>query len=144
MRASQLGMPQSKQGLVLGNAGTTTTVRTAVLVAKDGDLVVGWAALSPLSSRDAYSGVAEVSVYVAKKLRGQGAGQLLLNHLVSASESAGVWTLQSSIFVENEASIAIHAACGFRSVGTRERIGCLYGRWRDTLLMERRSSVIGA
>ena len=105
--------------------------------------MVGWAALSPVSSRDAYSGVAEVSVYVAKKLRGQGAGQLLLNHRVSASESAGVWTLQSSIFVENEASIAIHAACGFRSVGTRERIGCLYGRWRDTLLMERRSNVIG-
>ena len=113
------------------------------LVAKDRDIVVGWAALSPLSSREAYSGVAEVSVYVAKKLRGQGAGQLLLNHLVSASESAGVWTLQSSIFVENEASIAIHAACGFRSVGTRERIGCLYDRWRDTLLMERRSNVIG-
>ena len=111
---------------------------------KDGDLVVGWAALSPVSSRNAYSGVAEVSVYVAKKFRGQGAGQLLLNHLVSASESAGVWTLQSSIFVENEASIAIHAACGFRSVGTRERIGCLYGQWRDTLLMERRSNVIGA
>ena len=114
------------------------------LVAKDGDLVVGWAALSPVSSRDAYSGVAEVSVYVAKQFRGQGAGKLLLNHLVLASESAGVWTLQANIFVENEASIAIHAACGFRSVGTRERIGCLYGRWRDTLLMERRSNVIGA
>jgi phosphinothricin acetyltransferase len=88
--------------------------------------------------------VAEVSVYVAEKLRGEGAGKLMLNHLVSASEFAGVWTLQASIFVENEASIAIHAACGFRSVGTHERIGCLYGRWRDTLLMERRSSVIGA
>ena len=113
------------------------------LVAKDGDLVVGWAALSPVSSRNAYSGVAEVSVYVAKKFRGQGAGKLLLNHLVLASESAGVWTLQANIFVENEASIAIHAACGFRSVGTRERIGCLYGQWRDTLLMERRSNVIG-
>ena len=121
-------MPQSKQGLLLGNAGRTTTVRTAVLVAKDGDLVVGWAALSPLSSRDAYSGVAEVSVYVAKKFRGQGAKKLLLNDLVSASEFAGVWTLQASIFVGNEACIAIHAACGFRSVGTRERVGCLYGR----------------
>ena len=114
------------------------------MVAKDGDLVVDWAALSPVSSRDAYSGVAEVSVYVAEKLRGEGVGKLMLNHLVSASEFAGVWTLQASIFVENEASIAIHAACGFRSVGTHERIGCLYGRWRDTLLMERRSSVIGA
>ena len=136
-------MPQSKQGLLLGNAGTTTTVRTAVLVAKDGDLVVGWAALSPLSSREAYSGVAEVSVYVAEKFRGQGAEKLLLNDLVSASEFAGVWTLQASIFVGNEASIAIHAACGFRSVGTRERVGCLYGRWHDTLLMKRGSSVIG-
>ena len=79
-------------------------------MAKDGDQVVGWAALSPVSSRDAYPGVAEVSVYVAKKFRGQGAGKLLLNHLVSASESTGVWTLQASIFVENDASIAIHAA----------------------------------
>ena len=106
--------------------------------------MVGWAALSLVSSRDAYSGVAEIRVYVAEKFRGQRAGKLLLNQLVSASESAGIWTLQASIFVENEASIAIHAACGFRSVGTRERIGCLYGRWRDTLLMERRSNVIGA
>jgi len=114
------------------------------LVAKDGDLVVGWVALSLVSSRDVYSGVAEVRVYVAEKFRGQGAGKLLLNQLVSASESARVWTLQASIFVKNKASIAIHAACGFRSVGTRERIGCLYGRWRDTLLIERRSSVIGA
>jgi phosphinothricin acetyltransferase len=136
-------MPQSKQGLLLGNAGTTTTVRTAVLVAKDGDLLVGRAALSPVSSRDAYSRVAEFSVYVAEKFRGQGAGKLLLNQLVSASESARVWTLQASIFVKNKASIAIHAACGFRSVGTRERVGCLYGRWRDTLLMELGSSVIG-
>ena len=112
-------------------------------MAKDGDLVVGWAALSPLSSRDAYSGVAEVSVYVAEKFRSLGAGKLLLNQLVSASESARVWTLQASIFVKNKASIAIHAACGFRSVGTRERVGCLYGRWHDTLLMKRGSSVIG-
>ena len=126
-------MPQSKQGLLLGNAGTTTTVRTAVLVAKDGDLLVGRAALSPVSSRDAYSRVAEFSVYVAEKFRGQGARKPLLNDLVSASEFAGVWTLQASIFVGNEATIAIHAACGFWSVGTRERVGCLYGRWRDTL-----------
>ena len=136
-------MPQSKQGLLLGNAGTTSTVRTAVLVAKDGDLVVGWVALSPLSSRDAYSEVAEVSVYVAEKFRGQAAEKLLLNDLVSASEFAGVWTLQASIFVGNEASITIHAACGLRSVGTRERVGCLYERWRDSLLMKRGSSVIG-
>ncbi|PKB71151.1 MAG: N-acetyltransferase [SAR202 cluster bacterium Io17-Chloro-G6] len=114
------------------------------LVAKDGDRVVGWAALSPVSSREAYSGVAEVSVYVADDSRGMGVGKLMLKSLVSTSEAAGVWTLQASIFVENEASIAIHTACGFRTVGTRERIGCLNGRWRDTLLMERRSDVAGA
>lgn len=113
------------------------------LVAKDGEQVVGWAALSPVSSREAYSGVAEVSVYVAEHARGTGVGKLLLSSLVSASESAGVWTLQASILVENEPSIALHSACGFRSVGTRERIGRLKGRWRDTLLMERRSNVAG-
>ena len=113
------------------------------LVARDGETIIGWAALSPVSSREAYSGVAEVSVYVAQRSRGMGVGKLLLDSLVSASESAGVWTLQASILVENEASIAINAACGFRSVGTRERIGRLNGRWRDTLLMERRSNVTG-
>ena len=97
-----------------------------------------------MSARDAYSGVAEVSVYVAEHFRGKGAGKLLLDSLVASSESAGVWTLQAMIFVENEASIALHASCGFRSVGTRERIGCLYGRWRDTLLMERRSDITGS
>ena len=113
------------------------------LVAKDHDQIVGWAALSPVSVRDAYSGVAEVSVYVAEHFRGNGAGKLLLDSLVSSSELSGVWTLQAMIFVENEASIALHTSCGFRSVGTRERIGCLYGHWRDTLLMERRSDTIG-
>lgn len=114
------------------------------LVARDGERVVGWAALSPVSDREAYAGVAEVSVYVADSSRGNGVGKLLLHSLVSASESAGVWTLQASIFVENEASITIHAACGFRTVGIRERIGRLNGRWRDTLLMERRSNVADA
>lgn len=113
------------------------------LVAKNGDKVTGWAALSPVSPRDAYAGVAEVSVYVSQDSRGMGVGNLLLNSLVTASETAGVWTLQASIFVDNEASLALHAACGFRSVGTRERIGCLDGRWRDTVLMERRSKVTG-
>ena len=114
------------------------------LVAKEGDRVVGWAALSPVSLREAYSGVAEVSVYVAKQSRGMGAGKLLLKSLISSSESAGVWTLQAMIFVENSESVALHTSCGFRLVGTRERIGCLYGRWRNTLLMERRSKVIGS
>lgn len=114
------------------------------LVARDGKEVVGWAALSPVSSRSAYAGVAEVSVYVSKQSRGSGVGKLLLSSLVSTSESAGVWTLQAMIFVENEASISLHSVCGFRSVGTRERIGSLNGQWRDTVLMERRSNVVGS
>ena len=114
------------------------------LVAKIGNEIVGWAALSPVSSRSAYSGVAEVSVYVAKQSRGSGVGNLLLKSLISSSESAGVWTLQAMIFVENEVSISLHSGCGFRSVGTREKIGSLNGQWRDTLLMERRSNVVGS
>lgn len=114
------------------------------LVAKESDQVIGWAALSPVSLREAYSGVAEVSVYVSEQSRGKGAGKLLLESLVSSSESAGIWTLQAMIFVENKASVALHTSCGFKSVGIRERIGCLYGRWRNTLLMERRSHVVGS
>jgi L-amino acid N-acyltransferase YncA len=114
------------------------------LVARDGDEVVGWAALSPVSTRSAYAGVAEVSVYVSKSSRGSGVGKLLLSSLVSTSEAAGIWTLQAMIFVENEASIALHSSSGFRSVGIRERIGSLNGQWRDTLLMERRSNVVGS
>lgn len=113
------------------------------LVAKVGESVIGWAALSPVSPREAYAGVAEVSVYVAELFRGNGVGKLLLSALVSASEAAGVWTLQASIFVENEPSIAIHSAQGFRTVGIRERIGCLDGHWRNTVLMERRSKITG-
>ena len=105
------------------------------LVARDGEQVVGWVDLSPVSSRPVYSGVAEVSVYVAAHFRRKGAGRLLLDSLVSASESAGVWTLQ--------ASIDLHSACGFRTVGTRERIGGLKDYWRDTVLMERRSEAPG-
>jgi phosphinothricin acetyltransferase len=88
--------------------------------------------------------VAEVSVYVSKSSRGSGVGKLLLSYLVSTSEAAGIWTLQAMIFVENEASIALHSSSGFRSVGIRERIGSLNGQWRDTLLMERRSNVVGS
>ena len=113
------------------------------LVARDGEQVVGWAFLSPVPSRPVYSGVAGVSVYVAAHFRRKGAGRLLLDSLVSASESAGVWTLQASILVENEASIDLHSACGFRTVGTRERIGRLKGYCRDTVLMERRSEAAG-
>lgn len=101
--------------------------------------VLGWAALSPVSSRSVYAGVAEVSVYVAAAARGRKVGHLLLAALVEAAEADGVWTLQASIFPENAASLALHARLGFRVVGRRERIGRMDGHWRDTLLLERRS-----
>jgi phosphinothricin acetyltransferase len=105
--------------------------------------VLGWAALTRVSQRRAYEGVAEVSVYVASAARGRGVGRRLLEELVRASEAAGVWTLQAGIFPENPASLAIHEACGFRRVGTRERVGRLNGAWRDVALLERRSAVAG-
>jgi phosphinothricin acetyltransferase len=103
--------------------------------------VEGWAALSRVSARQVYSGVAEVSVYVAAESRGQGFGYVLLEALIRESEVSGIWTLQASIFPENEASIALHRRCGFREVGRRERIAKLRGIWRDTVLLERRSPV---
>ena len=116
----------------------------ARLVARAGDGVKGWAALSPVSGRAVYSGVAEVSVYVGERHRGAGIGRALLEALINASEQNGIWTLQAGIFPENDASIALHKLCGFREVGRRERIGCMNGVWRDTLLLERRSKVVGA
>jgi len=113
------------------------------LVARRGEVILGWAALSSVSRRRVYAGVAEVSAYVAKGVRGQGVGTALLAELVAASEAAGIWTLQASIFPENAASLALHARAGFRVVGRRERIGKLGAAWRDTLLLERRSSVVG-
>ena len=113
------------------------------LAARRGAVLVGWATLGPVSSRPVYRGVAEVSVYVAAAARGQGIGRALLAALVVASEEAGLWTLQASIFPENAASLALHRACGFRVVGRRERIARHHGRWRDTLLLERRSERAG-
>ena len=113
------------------------------LVARFADKVLGWAALSPVSSRCVYGGVAEVSVYVGEAARGQGIGRVLLQALVKSSEQNGIWMLQAGILAENAASIHLHQQTGFRIVGTRERIGCLNGRWRDTVLMERRSAVVG-
>lgn len=113
------------------------------LVALDGDQVLGWAALSAVSDRCVYGGVAEVSVYVAAAARGQRVGRALLEALVRASEEAGIWTLQAGIFPENQASVSIHQKCGFRIVGVRERLGKMNGRWRDVLLLERRSPVAG-
>jgi L-amino acid N-acyltransferase YncA len=105
--------------------------------------VIGWAALSSVSTRRVYSGVAEVSVYVANAARGRRVGKTLLKALVEESEQKGIWTLQAGIFPENTASLALHKSCGFREVGVRHRIGKLGDRWRDVLLLERRSSIVG-
>jgi phosphinothricin acetyltransferase len=113
------------------------------LVARDGQKVLGWASLSKVSERCVYAGVAEVSIYVAESARGRGLGQMLLEALIERSEDAGIWTLQAGVFPENAASIAIHKRCGFRVVGTRERLGELGGRWRDVILLERRSALVG-
>jgi L-amino acid N-acyltransferase YncA len=112
------------------------------LVATRGGRVVGWAALSPVSDRCAYAGVAEASVYVAAAAAGQGVGRALLTELVSRAEAAGIWTVQAGVFPENTASLALHRRCGFRTVGVRERLGKLDGRWRDVVLLERRSPLV--
>ena len=113
------------------------------LVASIGGRVVGWAALSPVSERCAYAGVAEASVYVAGAAAGRGVGRALLERLVAGAEAAGIWTVQAGIFPENAASLALHWRCGFRTVGVRERLGRLDGRWRDVVLVERRSPLVG-
>ena len=112
------------------------------LVARD-QVVLGWAALSPVSKRACYIGVAEVGVYVAAVARGRGIGRALLDALIKSSEAHGIWTLQGATIAENKASLALQARCGFRVVGRRERIGKLAGVWRDTILTERRSTKVG-
>ncbi|WP_262490525.1 GNAT family N-acetyltransferase [Hymenobacter sp. CRA2] len=113
-------------------------------VALDGaGQVLGWAALSPVSSRCVYGGVAEVSVYVSPDAQGRGVGRQLLAALISESEQHGMWTLQAGIFPENTTSVRLHEGAGFRQVGRRERIGKMGNQWRDTLLLERRSSAVG-
>jgi len=143
-----------RAGIASGNATFETEVpeweqwdakhlqfaRLVILV--DGE-VKGWAALSPVSTRRVYRGVAENSVYVAPDAQGLGLGRLLLNRLINESEINGVWTLQNSIFPENVASLNLHRSFGFREVGRRERIAQLDGVWRDTIFMERRSTVAG-
>ena len=113
------------------------------LAAARGVEIVGWVALCPVSSRRCYAGVAEVSIYVASETRGQGVGTLLLEEIIRASEAAGIWTLQAVIFPENVGSIRLHQRCGFRTVGRRERIAQRDGVWRNTVLLERRSVVVG-
>lgn len=112
------------------------------LVAASEKDVIGWAAVSPVSSRAVYAGVAEVSVYVANDSRGKGVGRGLLESLVVETERDAIWTLQASIFPENIASLSLHKSCGFREVGRRERIGRMNRVWRDTILLERRSKVV--
>jgi L-amino acid N-acyltransferase YncA len=113
------------------------------LVASCKNEILGWAALSAVSARQVYAGVAEVSIYVAASARGAGVGKRLLQALIQESEREGFWTLQAGIFPENIASVALHKSLGFREVGVREKIGKRGSRWRDTLLLERRSSIAG-
>jgi L-amino acid N-acyltransferase YncA len=138
------------EGIATGNATFETTVPDWLmwdaghlpaprLAARWDGRLAGWVALSAVSRRPVYAGVAEVSIYIAAAVRGQGVGRALLTALVEASERAGFWTLQAGIFPENIASVRLHAACGFKLIGRRERIGQLAGVWRDTLLMERRT-----
>jgi L-amino acid N-acyltransferase YncA len=114
------------------------------LVAVSDETIIGWAALTRVSTRTVYAGVAEVSVYIANDARGSGVGGALLEKLISESEANDIWTLQASIFSENTASLRLHKSCGFREIGRRERIGKMNGVWRDTLLLERRSDVAGS
>lgn len=111
-------------------------------VATDRGVVLGWVAVAPVSARRAYAGVVEHSVYVDPRARGRGVGRRLLEAVISSTESAGIWTIQSGIFPENIASLRLHRSAGFREIGLRERIGQHHGRWRDVVLIERRSPAI--
>lgn len=138
------------EGIASGNATFQTAIPTWIewdeahvknsrLIAVEDTEVLGWAALTPVSGRCVYAGVGEVSVYVSEKTRGRGVGKKLLNALINESEKNNFWTLQAGIFPENFASIKIHEVCGFRIIGSREKIGQMNGQWRDTLLLEKRS-----
>jgi phosphinothricin acetyltransferase len=139
-----------REGIATGNATFETTaprwekwdsdhLPNLRLVAMENDDVVGWTALSPVSDRCVYGGVAEESVYVAEAARGRGIGRMLLEELIRRSEDAGIWTIQTGIFPENEASIRLHERVGFRVLGVREKLGRLDGVWRDVVFLERRS-----
>ncbi len=143
-----------QEGIATGIATFETTVpayeswdaahlASCRLVAVHGDELMGWAALSPVSGRCVYGGVAEVSVYVARRFHGKGVGRVLMEHLIRESEAQGIWTLQSGIFPQNTGSIRLHEKTGFRFLGKRERIGKRDGTWYDNLLFERRSTVVG-
>ncbi len=114
------------------------------LVARDGDDILGWAALIPLLKKEAFSGVGEVSIYIALEYRGEGIGQRLLEKLIEVSEKEGFWTLEAWIFPSNQASLALHKKLGFREVGMRKKIGRMKnGQWRDVMVLERRSKKVG-
>ena len=143
-----------QEGLATGNASFETVAPDwaawnakyhghSRLVERASGRVIGWAALAPVSPRACYAGVAEVSVYVKDAARGRGVGNKLLMALVASSEKNGIWTLYGHTFVENEACLRLQTACGFRVIGRRERIGRLNGVWRDTVMTERRSKVVG-
>jgi L-amino acid N-acyltransferase YncA len=112
------------------------------LVARDAGEVIGWAALAPYSERSCYRGVAENSIYIARAARGRGVGRALLQLLCQEADAAQIWTMQAGILAANAASIALHAACGFRLVGVREKLARKRGRWSDVVLMERRSPLL--
>ncbi|MCC6974802.1 MAG: N-acetyltransferase [Anaerolineae bacterium] len=143
------------EGIATGNATFQTTLpewsawdqshRPAcrIVACTESGEIAGWAALTPYSSREVYAGVADESIYIAAAFRGQGIGMQLLTRLIEESEAAGVWTLQAGIFPENQRSLQLHQNCGFRLVGRREKIGQLHGHWRDVLLWERRSPIVG-
>ena len=127
------------------DAGHLSTCR---IVATEADAVLGWTALSQISKRPVYRGVTEVNIYIANTAQGQGVGRILLAELLEQSEAAEIWTLQAGIFPENEASIRLHESAGFRILGTRRRLGLmsygpLAGQWRDVVLLERRSEIVG-
>lgn len=143
-----------EEGIATGNATFQTTapeweewdaahVKNSRLVATENNEVLGWAALTAVSGRCVYAGVGEVSVYVAAAARGKGIGKILLQALIAESEKNNFWTLQAGIFPENAGSVKIHEDCGFRIIGKREKIGKMNGLWRDTLLLEKRSSITG-
>jgi L-amino acid N-acyltransferase YncA len=140
-----------RMGLVTRNATFETTVPSwqewdskhlshSRFVSVTDSIVVGWAALTPFSSREVYRGVAEVSIYVASGSRGKSTGSDLMDRIIHSSELNGIWTLVSSVFPENEATLRLHEKFGFRIIGKRERIAKLDGKWRDTILLERRST----
>ena len=139
----QTGFATFEQQVPTYESWDSAHVESCRLVAEAEKAILGWAALSPVSSRCVYGGVAEVSVYIGKDSRGKGVGKALLKQLVTASEEAGFWTIQSGIFPENEASIGLHEKVGFRFIGRRERVAKSHGVWKDNLLFEKRSETIG-